>query len=442
VSNCQKHHKTYICAAIDEHLNLYSQFFYFFTSNTMNLSRIQTLLRKYGIDAWFLYDFRGSNPIAWQTLGIPPEVHCSRRWAVIIPQEGEVVKIVNGIEPHTLGVVQAREIRYANRQDWQTAIENALQGKKRVALEYSPNNAIPSVSFVDAGTVEWLRSLHFDLISSAELAQEYSAVWSAKQFEDNKITAKLLRTAMMRSALGFVRENVLAGKSITEYDVQQEVWRFFEANNMTSYSKPSVSVNANSANAHYQPTAEQSAIIKRGDVLLVDMWAKRTEADSVYSDITWMAYLGEEVPTRPAEIFNTIAAGRDAALHLVQNEYGKNPDKPLRGCDVDDACRAVVDKAGYGQYFIHRTGHSITTDTHGSGANMDNFETNDVRPLINMTSFSIEPGIYIEGDIGMRTEIDVVISATGEVICSGGSPQKELLPLLAQNLDLEALIEG
>ncbi len=409
----------------------------------MNLPRIQSILREHGFDAWLFYDFRGSNPIAWRTLGIPDTVHCSRRWAVVVPAEGDVVKIVNGIEPHTLAAVNAREIRYANRQDWHDAITTTLQGKRRIALEYSPNNAIPVVSFVDGGTVEWMRSLGFDVVSSADMVQQYSAVWSEKQFEENKETARLLRTAMMRSALGFVRENILAGKSITEYDVQQNVWQFFEQNQMTSYSMPSVSVNANSANAHYGPTAENSATIKRGDVMLVDMWAKRsTEPDSVYSDITWMAYIDDTVPERPAHIFNTIAAGRDAALRLVQEQFGKNPAKPIRGCDVDDACRAVIEKAGFGKYFIHRTGHSITTDTHGSGANMDNFETNDIRPLIPMTSFSIEPGIYIEGDIGMRTEIDVVISASGEVIVSGGSAQRELLPLLAPSLDLEALISA
>jgi Xaa-Pro aminopeptidase len=404
----------------------------------MNLSHIQSILRESGIDAWLLYDFRHSNPIAWQTLDLPPETHCSRRWAVIIPAEGEAIKIVNGIEVHTLGTVAAREVRYATRNDWESAITSALQGKKRIALEYSPNNAIPVVSWVDGGTVEWLRSLGFDLHSSAEIVQKYSAVWSKEQFDDNKATAKLLRTAMMR-CLGYVRTNILAGKTVTEYDVQQEIWRFFEANSMTSYALPSVSVNENSANPHYQPTAEQNATIKRGDVLLVDMWAKMTKPNSVYSDITWMAYIGEEVPERPAMLFNTIAAGRDAALKLLYDNFSS---KPIRGCDVDDACRKVIDDAGFGQYFIHRTGHSITTDTHGSGANIDNFETQDIRRLIPMTSFSIEPGIYIPNEVGLRTEIDVVISEAGEIIVSGGSPQREMLPLLAPNLDVEALIES
>jgi Xaa-Pro aminopeptidase len=421
-------------SANNQHSTLYFQIL----TAIMNLSHIQSILRESGIDAWLLYDFRHSNPIAWQTLDLPPETHCSRRWAVIIPAEGEPVKIVNGIEVHTLGTVAAREVRYATRNDWESAITSALQGKKRIALEYSPNNAIPVVSWVDGGTVEWLRSVGFDLYSSAEIVQKYSAVWSKEQFEDNKATAKLLRTAMMR-CLSYVRTNILAEKAVTEYDVQQEIWRFFEANSMTSYALPCVSVNENSANPHYQPTAEHNATIKRGDVLLVDMWAKMTKPNSVYSDITWMAYIGEEVPERPAILFNTIAAGRDAALKLLHDNF---PDKPLRGCDVDDACRKVIDDAGFGQYFIHRTGHSITTDTHGSGANIDNFETQDIRRLIPMTSFSIEPGIYIPNEVGLRTEIDVVISEAGEIIVSGGSPQREMLPLLAPNLDVEALIEA
>ncbi|MCU0428288.1 MAG: M24 family metallopeptidase [Candidatus Kapabacteria bacterium] len=405
----------------------------------MNLSKIQSILREDGIDAWLLYDFRHSNPIAWQTLALQPETHCSRRWAVIIPAEGEVIKIVNGIEVHTLGTVQAKEIRYATRNDWESAITGALQGKKRIALEYSPNNAIPVVSWVDAGTVEWLRSQGFTLESSAEIVQKYSAVWSNEQFEENKTTAKLLRTVMMRT-LEYVREHVLAGKPVTEYQVQQEAGRYFEEYNLTSYSLPSVSVNENSANPHYQPTAEQSATLKQGDVLLVDMWAKPKTPQGVYSDITWMAFLGEQVPERPAMLFDTIAAGRDAALNLLRETIPNG--KAVRGCDVDDACRAVVEKAGFGQYFIHRTGHSITTETHGSGANIDNFETQDIRRIIPMTSFSIEPGIYIPGEIGLRSEIDIVVSEQGEIIVSGGSPQKELLPLLAKDLDVMALIEA
>jgi Xaa-Pro dipeptidase len=407
----------------------------------MNLPRIQQILRDYSLDAWLLYDFRASNMIAWQTLGLPPEVHCTRRWAVVIPAEGEVVKIVNGIEPDTLSSVDAREIRYANRTDWETALRTTLGSYRRIALEYSPLNAIPIVSRVDAGTVEWLRAEGFDLHSSADVIQQYSAVWTQEQFEENKTTAKLLRTAMMR-AWNLVRERLLRSEPLTEYDVQQYVVQFFAENNLTSYSAPSVSVNANSANAHYQPTATSSAQIQRGDTVLIDMWAKQTTPNSVYSDITWMGYVGEEVAARPAELFRIIAAGRDAAVEHLRTHFSHGSTVVVRGCDLDDVCREVIENAGYGQYFIHRTGHSITTETHGSGANIDNFETNDVRPLIPMTSFSIEPGVYIPSEIGLRTEIDIVIAEDGEIIVSGGAPQREVLPLLRKDLDIEALMNG
>jgi Xaa-Pro aminopeptidase len=405
----------------------------------MDISRIQTILREQSLDAWYLYDFRGSNQIAWQTLGLPPETHCSRRWAVIIPAEGEPIKIVNGIETHTLGVVQANELLYANRSQWEEATRKALAGKRRIALEYSPNNAIPVVSRVDGGTVEWLRSLGFELVSSADIVQLYSAVWTRKQMDDNKRTAKLLREAMA-DALAFTRARILAGEPVREYDVQARVGDFFTANGLTSYALPSVSVNANSANPHYQPTAEQSALIRLGDTLLIDMWAKQREADSTYSDITWMAYIGETAAERPASLFALIAEARDAAFDFVRERFEKK--LTTRGCDVDDVCRNVIDKAGYGRYFIHRTGHNIGTETHGPGANIDNYETNDIRPLIPMTSFSIEPGVYIPGDIGLRTEIDVVIEENGEALITGGAPQKELLPLLAPELDIQRYMFG
>ncbi|MCS6807596.1 MAG: M24 family metallopeptidase [Bacteroidota bacterium] len=403
----------------------------------MDIRRIQAVLSEQEIDAWLLYDFRHSNPVAWQTLELPPETHCSRRWAVIVPAEGEAVKIVHSIEAHTLAGVPAREMRYTTRSDWEQALRETLGKHRRIALEYSPRNAIPVVSWVDAGTVEWLREQGYVVESSAEIIQQYSAVWSKEQFEENVVTAKLLRTAMMR-CFSFIREHMLAGEPLTEYQVQQEIGKYFDEYNLVSYSLPNISVNANAANPHYQPTAEHSAELRHGDVVLVDMWAKPRTPHGVYADITWMAYLGEHVPERPATLFSVIATARDAALQLLRDNL---PHKPVRGCDVDDACRAVVEKAGFGQYFIHRTGHSITTETHGWGANMDNFETHDTRRIVPMTSFSIEPGIYIPGEIGLRTEVNVVINERGEVIVTGGEPQQAILPLLAPQCNVQAFIK-
>ncbi len=399
-----------------------------------NLAQIQSILREHRIDAWLLYDFRGSNSIAYETLALPADAHCTRRWVVVIPAEGTPTKIVNAIETHTLGNVEANEIQYASRLQWEEALTRTLKPHNRIALEYSPMNALPIVAKVDAGTVEWLRTLGAELVSSADIVQEYTAVWSEEQFEENKVTSHLLRQAMIHSFM-FMRDALQAGLPLTEFHAQQQILAFFAENGLDSYSPPIVAVNANAANPHYAPSANEYADIKQGDVILVDMWAKTAgKHDSVYSDITWMCYAGEQVPERPAKLFKVITDARDAVVtHLRENLK----TSPVRGCDLDDVCRNVVDKAGYGQYFIHRTGHSIKTGTtHGPGANLDNYETQDTRRIIPMTSFSIEPGIYIAGDIGLRTELDVVVSRDLEPLIWSDPIQYLMTPLLADDFDL------
>lgn len=399
-----------------------------------NLARIQSLLRQYGVDAWFLYDFRGSNTIAHETLALPSDGHYTRRWAVVIPAEGEPVKIVNAIERHSLAVVEAKEITYSSRNDWSNAVHKALAGRKKIALEYSPMNALPVVSRVDAGTVEWLRAAGFEPVSSADIIQEYTAVWSVEQFEENKVTSHLLRQAMIHAFM-FLRDNLQAGVPITEFDGQQQILRFFEENGLTTYSPPIVAVNANAANPHYAPSANEFLPIQLGDLILIDMWARKADnPNSTYSDITWMAFAGDSVPERPAHLFRVIADARDAAVQYLHTHLKSGT---VRGCDLDDACRAVIQKAGYGEYFIHRTGHSILTHTtHGPGANLDNYETEDTRKIIPMTSFSIEPGIYLPGDIGLRTEIDVVISPDNEALIWSEPIQHEIIPLLSDSFEI------
>jgi Xaa-Pro aminopeptidase len=399
-----------------------------------NFAAIQNILREHRIDAWFLYDFRKINTIAHDTLGLPAEGHFTRRWAVIIPANGTPTKIVNAIERHSLGSVEAEEITYASRTEWESAVTNALQPHKRVALEYSPMNALPIISKVDAGTVEWVRSLGKELVSSADVVQACTAVWSDEQFEENKVTSHLLRQAMIHSFM-YLRDALQAGSGLTEFTAQQQILEFFEENGLATYSPPIVAVNANAANPHYEPSAVSAAPIRQGDVILVDMWARQVANPlSTYADITWMAYAGDAVPERPAQLFKVIADGRDAAMTHLRERLGK---EPVRGCDLDDACRAVVNAAGYGKYFIHRTGHSILTHTtHGPGANLDNYETQDTRQILPMTSFSIEPGIYIQGDIGLRTEIDVVVSQDYEPLIWSEPMQQVITPLLADNMDL------
>ncbi|HYF03735.1 MAG TPA: Xaa-Pro peptidase family protein [Patescibacteria group bacterium] len=396
----------------------------------MNTQEIQQILKKYNIDAWFLYDFRHSNHIAWKTLGLSPESHCTRRWAVVIPAEGEPVKIVNGIELHSLKDVQAREVSYSSRIEWQNVITDVLKPFKTIALEYSPNGDLPTISKVDAGTVEFLRTLGKELVSSADIAQHFDAVWTPQQLKENLKTAKALRKSMM-DAFTFIREMHKMERSFTEYDVQMHIQEVFKMNGIVSSYPPTVAVGKNAANAHYSPTKEVNAAIVAGDVVLIDMWAKTEEKDSVYADITWMGYVGSEVPPRVAELFNIIADARDAAVALVKDRFAKG--EKLYGYEVDDAARHVIEKAGYGKYFIHRTGHNIAEEIHGPGANMDNFETHDTRRIIPMTSFSIEPGIYIPDEIGLRTEIDVIIDENGGVLIPTAPIQDKVIALLGDN---------
>ncbi|MBS1537044.1 MAG: aminopeptidase P family protein [Bacteroidetes bacterium] len=395
----------------------------------MNLSNIQTLLKHIGVDAWFLYDFRGSNSIAWDILSIPPATHCTRRWAVIIPAKGQPIKLVHAIENFTLECVHAREIQYSNRHQWLSELENIIKQYPNIALEYSPNNDIPTASKVDGGTVELLRLLGANLHSSADIIQHIQAVWSPEQMEENcNETAPKLRSIMMEAFL-FIRDSIFAEKHITEFDVQKLILELFEQNDLLTDHPPIVAIGKNAASPHYGPTEELHSPIHLGDVVLIDMWATANTPKSTFADITWMGYVGENVPERVQKLFSIIAEGRDAAVELVNQRFTEG--QPVYGYEVDDACRKVITDAGYGTYFIHRTGHSITHEIHGSGANIDNFETCDRRQILPNTSFSIEPGIYITDSIGLRTEIDVVISENGEVLIPSEPIQRKVLPLLA-----------
>jgi Xaa-Pro dipeptidase len=412
----------------------------------LTFAAIQAILRQHGVDAWFLYDFRKSNNIAHATLGLPEDGHFTRRWAVMIPAEGAPVKIVNAIERHSLAAVDCEELTYASREQWEAAVSKVLAGKRRIALEYSPLGNLPIVAKVDAGTVEWLRTLGVEPVSSADIVQQCTAVWTQEQFEDNKITSHALKQAMSHS-FHFMRDNLQAGIAFTEFEAQQQILHFFAANGLATYSPPIVAVNANAANPHYEPSAEHSALVQRGDVILVDMWARLADKPkSTYADITWMAFAGDVVPERPQALFRVIADGRDAVVAHLHAHLGKHlgndndntSTQPVRGCDLDDICRAVVVKAGYGEYFIHRTGHSILTDTtHGPGANLDNYETQDTRLILPMTSFSVEPGIYIPGDIGLRTEIDVVVAPDYTPLIWSAPIQHHITPLLADDVSID-----
>jgi Xaa-Pro dipeptidase len=392
-----------------------------------DIKKIQNSISKFNWDGWLFFDFRGSNDLALNILDIPKERHLTRRFFYFIPASGEPVKIVNAIEARNLDHLPGKKLTYSNHASLDSHLKSILTGVKTLAMEYSPLNAIPYVSKVDAGTIEKIKSFGVDIKSSADLISLFDAIWTDDQYLDNKPVADSLYEIVM-NAFAFIKEKTLNGGKVTEYDVQKYIMIAFEDKNYFTDHPPIVGVNENSANPHYAPSKTVYKDIKPGDFVLIDLWAKVDKPEGVWADITWVGYMGETVPEKYTKIFNIVAEARDAAFNLVKKHLRENVE--IRGYEVDDASRNVIVKAGYGDYFIHRTGHSITTTLHGSGAHMDNYETRDERLLLPATSFSIEPGIYLTGDFGIRSEIDVYITPDGEVISTGKDPQKEIIPIL------------
>jgi len=294
-------------------------------------------------------------------------------------------------------------------------------------MEYSPFNAIPYVSKVDAGTIEQIKSLGADIRSSADLISMFDAVWTKELFNENKPVA-LAMYDIVNKSFDFIKKSFNKNKRLNEFDVQQFIMKEFEKRSYYTDSPPIVGVNENSANPHYAPDDKTHKQINEGDFVLIDLWAKINRDDAVWADITWVGYMGKTVPEKYTKIFNIVAEARDAAFNFISDRFRLG--KEVRGYEGDDAARNIISKAGYGKYFIHRTGHSISSDLHGSGAHLDNYETRDERLILPSTSFSIEPGIYLTGDFGVRSEIDVFITTEGKVISTGEERQREIVPIL------------
>jgi Xaa-Pro aminopeptidase len=292
-------------------------------------------------------------------------------------------------------------------------------------MQYSPLNAVPYVSRVDAGTIELIRSYDVEVVSSADLIQTFEARWTDRQLESHQFAAAALRR-IVDQTFNHVHEAITQGRGLTEYGVQQFILARIREAGMVTSSAPIAAVNAHSADPHYGPTETGSAEVTRDALLLIDLWAKRAEAGSVYADITWTGYVGQTVPVKHREIFDLVRQGRDAALTFVQTEIAAD-HRPF-GWEVDDACRQVIQRGGYGDQFVHRTGHSIGEEVHGNGANIDGLETQDTRRLMPRTCFSIEPGIYLPGEFGIRSELDVYL-AEREALVFGLPLQSEIVPL-------------
>ena len=393
----------------------------------MKITEIQRELAELDLDAWLLYDFRGINPIAQNVAGLA-EAHITRRWFCLIPKQGEPRWLVHKIETSNFADVQGQVALYAGWEELNDAIRSLLADVKTVAMEYSPDAEIPYISRVDAGTLEWVRSFGVDVQTSAELAQRIEARLNEAQATGHQLSAKLVLQAK-DYAFKWIGSQLRDGKTITEYDVQQEILGQFAAMDLVTDHPPIVAVNAKSSDPHYAPSATNTQEIKKGDFILIDLWAKQKDPDAVFADTTWVAYAGKTVPTQYVEIFDIVKAARDSAIRFIQERW--EAEVPIHGYEVDDCVRGYITEKGYGEYFIHRTGHNIGTVIHGNGANLDNLETRDGRALIPGVCFSIEPGIYLTA-FGVRTEVDVFLAGPGRdgVKVTTAPVQNQVLPLL------------
>jgi len=385
---------------------------------------MQSDLRAAKLDGWLFYDFRGRDPIAQRILDLPEGMR-TRRWFYFVPAKGTPKKLVHKIEAQSLAALPGDTLYYAGQDELRKNVGKMLGRAKNVAMQYSPKNAIPYVAMVDAGTVELVRGSGVKVVSSADLVQKYEACWSDEQLESHRAAGAAI-DRIAREAFQHAAKNVREKKAITEYDLKVWILKEFENAGIWAEEGPDIAVNSNASDPHYGPTAESAAPIREGDLLLLDIWGKRKTPGSVYYDITWMGYLGAEVPEKYAKVFRVVREARDKAVDLILKNIAAG--KPLQGWQVDKAARSVIEKASYGKYFFHRTGHSIGEKVHGNGANMDGLEMHDVRHLIPRTCNSIEPGIYLP-EFGIRSEVNVYIDEHEARVT--GAIQKEILPLLA-----------
>ena len=372
----------------------------------LSIPAVQSALRDEGLDGWLLYDFHGSNPIARRLTGLDNGGKMTtRRWYYLIPASGEPRKLMHAIEPYNLDHLPGAKTIYSQRETLASGLRSVVGGLKRIAMEYSPSNAIPYISRVDAGTVEAVRALGTDVVSSGDLVQRFEAVWSADALRTHRAASDALYRIKDR-AFALVRDARRAGRALTEIDVQRAMTGWFTEEGLITDAPPVVGAQENAGNPHYMPTDAKHRAIGEGEVVLLDLWGKLPDPGAVYADITWVGFTGASVPDTYVKAFNAARDGRDAAIALVKARVAEGKD--IRGFEVDRACRDVLKAAGYGAEFIHRTGHSLGTEVHGNGVHMDDFETHDDRRLIPGTGFTIEPGVYTP-EFGVRTEINMYV---------------------------------
>ncbi len=390
-----------------------------------DIKAIQSELRAAGLDGWLFYDFHHRDPIAYRVLGLSAGGMATRRWFYLIPVRGTPRKLVHRIESGALDSLPGQKLVYAGQHELRRNLLRLLGRAKKLAMQYSPRNAIPYVSMVDAGTVELMRSLGRKVVSSADLVQKFEACWTAEQLQSH-LEAGHVIDRITQETFARAAQHVRNETALTEYDLQQWILGQFRARSIVAEDAPIVAVGPHAGDPHYEPKHGSSAPIRKGDLLLLDIWGKRKTPGSVYYDVTWMGLLGASVPEKYVRIFSIVREARDRAVAFVRDAVAAG--REVRGWQVDRVAREVIRKAGYARYFVHRTGHNIGQEVHGNGANMDGLETQDVRRIIPRTCFSIEPGIYLP-EFGVRSEVNVYVEE-GQARVTG-AVQTEILALLA-----------
>lgn len=386
----------------------------------------QNYLQRMNADGWLIYDFQGNNPLGCSFLELPDRALVTRRFFYWIPVDGEPVKIVHAIEPKVLDHLPGESRIFLSWESLIAEIGKILKGVRRVAMEYSQNNMIPYVSKVDAGTVDLVRSFGVEVVSSGAFLPHFTAVISKEQGQSH-IRAGIALDEIVHDTWNWIADHIQKNKKITDIDVQEKIVNDFKKRKLLTESLPIVATNSNSANPHHVNSKENPISIHRGDFLLIDLWAKEDHPKSIYADITRVAILAKEPQEFQSRIFSIVRKAQKSATELVKSRFSQQ--KEICGWEVDECARQVIRDAGYGDRFIHRTGHSITEKVHGNGANMDNLEMHDERPILLSTCFSIEPGIYIPEEFGVRLEYDLFVHHDGHVEIVGGY-QDEITPLL------------
>lgn len=389
----------------------------------MNIERIQAALAENQLDGWLFFDHHRRDPLAYRILQIPDEVGATRRWYFFVPAKGNPQKLVHRIESAALDTLPGDKNVYASWTDQQSKLRQILSGHHRVAMQYSPNCVIPYVSLVDGGTLELVRQCGVEVVSAANLIQEFEAQWTQQQFASHREAGKLV-DQVRGEAFDFIGERLRSKARINEYEVQQFILNCFSQHNLVTDHGPIVAVNKNASDPHYEPNRQKSDEIQENDVVLIDLWAKQDHPLAVYYDVTWTGFCGEAIPSEVQNVFEVVRDARKKASAFVIDRVANH--QSTMGWEVDDVARGHIASENYGSYFFHRTGHSIGTEVHGTGANMDNLESHDERLIIPNTCFSIEPGIYLE-TFGIRSEVNVFVGKESAQVT--GAEQEQLIPI-------------